>query len=139
MLRSLAFAIFALTLFVSAARADEAVTTDLLLKTGITNIGQRIAYPRHGKPEISAMIVTIAPGASTPLHKHPVPLVGYVLQGQLEVSAEGGKVNRYKAGDAFVEALNHVHQGFNVGTEPVRILVTVIGIAGVSYSVAVEK
>ncbi len=134
-----ALAFIALTFLASAARADEAVTTDILLKTETTNIGQRIAYPRYGKPEIQTLIVTIAPGASTPLHKHPVPIVGYILQGQLEVRAEGGKVNRYKAGDAFVEALNHSHRGTNIGTEPVRILVTVIGTAGVPYSVAMEK
>jgi quercetin dioxygenase-like cupin family protein len=118
--------------------ADEAVSTQTLLKTTRTNIGQPIHYPRHGTPEVTTMIVTIPPGGATLLHKHPVPIVGYILEGQLEVRAAGGKVNRYKAGDSFVEALNHAHAGTNIGTGPLRILVTVIGTAGVVYAVPVK-
>lgn len=123
----------------SPALADEAMTTQVLLQTTRTNIGQPIAYPRHGTPEITTMIVTIPPGGATVLHKHPVPVVGYILEGELEVRAAGGKVNRYKAGDSLVEALNHAHAGTNIGTTPVRILVTVIGVKGQPYAVAVKK
>jgi len=134
-----AIAMMAVILFAAPAFAEDAMTTRVLLKTGITNIGQEIVYPSQGKPEITTMIIEIAPGGSTPLHQHPVPLVGYILQGQLEVRAEGGTVNRYQPGDAFVEALNHAHQGFNVGPDPVRILATVIGIAGEGYSVPAKR
>ena len=85
------------------------------------------------------MIVTIPPGGSTALHKHPVPIVGYIIEGELEVRAAGGKVNRYKAGDSVVEAMNHAHRGTNIGTGPCRILVTVIGVKGQAYAVPVTK
>jgi quercetin dioxygenase-like cupin family protein len=140
MVRAVMFVIaLKLLLVASGAHADEEVTTQVLLQTTRTNIGQPIAYPRHGTPEISTMIVTIPPGGATVLHKHPVPIVGYILEGQLEVRAAGGKVNRYKAGDSFVEALNHAHAGTNTGPGPLRILVTVIGTKGVPYAVPVKE
>lgn len=120
------------------AWADEPVTTTILLKTTVTNVGQPIVYPQRGVPQITTMIVTIPPGGSTMLHKHPVPIVGYILEGALEVRAAGGKVNRYKAGDALVETLNRAHRGINIGTGPCRILVTVIGVKGQPYAVPVK-
>ncbi|HEX4113283.1 MAG TPA: cupin domain-containing protein [Stellaceae bacterium] len=139
MFRFLAVLALASTLLAGGARADEAIKTTVLLKTITTNIGQPIAYPRHGMPQITTMIIEIPPGAATPLHTHPAPLVGYILEGQLEVRAAGGKINRYKAGDAFVEALNHAHAGTNIGPGPLRILVTVIGTQGVPYAVPVKQ
>ena len=139
MIRAMAIAALMLTAMAGGASADEAIKTDLLLRTSTTNIGQPIVYPRHGTPEISAMIVTIPPGGATELHTHPVPVIGYILEGELEVRAAGGKVNRYKAGDSFVEALNHPHAGTNIGAGPLRILVTVIGVKGQSYAVPVKK
>jgi quercetin dioxygenase-like cupin family protein len=118
-----------LTLAVAAhARAADSVSATVLLRSGTTNTGDALAYPTTGTPEVTTMIVEIAPGASTSLHRHPVPSVAYMLQGQLEVHAEGGVVNRYKAGDAFLETVNRTHQGTNIGATPVRILVTYIGI-----------
>ena len=76
------------------------------------------------------MIVEIAPGASTVLHRHPVPSVAYMLQGELEVQAEGSIVNRYKTGDAFLETIGRTHKGTNIGMTPVKILVTYIGVKG---------
>lgn len=121
------------------AHADDAISTQVLLKTSVTNIGQPIKYPRRGEAEITTMIVTIPPGASTALHTHPVPVVGYILEGELEVCAAGGKANRYKAGDSLVEALNHPHAGTNIGAGPLRILVTVIGTKGMPYAVPARK
>jgi quercetin dioxygenase-like cupin family protein len=139
MVRIVAIVAAALLFVAGAVHADEGVTTQVLLQTTRTNIGQPIAYPRRGTPEIATMIVTIPPGGSTVLHRHPVPVVGYILEGELEVRAAGGKVNRYKAGDALVEALNRAHRGTNIGTTPVRILVTVIGVKGQPYAVPVKK
>lgn len=110
------------------ARATEPVSATVLLKSATTNTGDALAYPRTDTPEVTTMIVELAPGAATSLHSHPVPSVAYMLQGELEVRAEGGVLNRYKTGDAFLETVGRPHQGFNVGTTPVRILVTYIGV-----------
>ncbi|HEY5210584.1 MAG TPA: cupin domain-containing protein [Stellaceae bacterium] len=139
MIRMMAMAAVTLMVVAGGARADEAIKTQTLLRTTQTNIGQQIHYPRAGIPQITTIIITIPPGAATALHTHPGPLVGYILEGQLEVRAAGGKVNRYKAGDSFVEALNHAHAGTNTGAGPLRILVTVVGTKGVPYAIPVKK
>jgi len=140
MLRPIVLAALALTLLTAApALAADPVTTTILLQTGTNNIGQKIVYPRTREPEITTAIVELAVGAATPLHKHPNLVIGYMLQGELEVRAEGGKVNRYKAGDSFVEALNHTHQGVNVGTVPVKILVTYLGAKSVPVTTPAKK
>ena len=46
--------------------------------------------------------------------------------------------NRYKAGDAFLETIGTVHQGFNVGEGKVRILVTYLGVKGAPNTQAAE-
>ncbi len=140
MVRTIVACCLGVMLFVaSGAWADDAISTQVLLKTSKTNIGQPIEYPHRGVPEITTMIVTIPPGGSTALHKHPVPVVGYILEGTLEVRADNGMVNRYKAGDSLVEAVNRAHRGTNIGIVPCRILVTGIGVKGQSYAVPVKQ
>jgi quercetin dioxygenase-like cupin family protein len=135
MIARMLLALLLATGFAASAHAADPVTATVLLRSDTTNTGDAVAYPRTGTPEVTTMIVEIAPGASTSLHRHPVPSVAYMLQGELEVRAEGGIVNRYKAGDAFLETVDHTHQGFNVGATPVRILVTYIGLKGEPVSV----
>ena len=62
---------------------------DRLLETGKSVIGQPLSYPTDGSPKITAMIVTIAPGEKTRVHKHPVPLFVYILSGEIAVKYEG--------------------------------------------------
>lgn len=130
-----ALAVIALILPAAAAADGEAVVSTKLLQTSVTNTGDPIVYPVTDRPQVTVAIVEIAPGASTPEHKHPYPLVGYILQGTLEVTAEDGTVNVYKEGDALVEALGKNHQGRNIGDTPVRVLITVMGVADEPISV----
>lgn len=130
MLARIAVAVLLTAAGFGVANAADPVTATVLLQSGTTNTGDALAYPRTDAPEITTMIVEIAPGASTVLHRHPVPSVAYMLQGELDVRAEGGIVNHYKAGDAFLETIGRSHRGFNVGATPVRILVTYIGVKG---------
>jgi quercetin dioxygenase-like cupin family protein len=53
--------------------------------------------------------VTYAPGGSTRPHRHPCPVVGYVVEGALRMQMEGGAEHIYRAGDAFYEDPNDVH------------------------------
>lgn len=98
-----------------------------LLRTTTTAAGQPIVYPAAVQPEVTAALVEIPPGAQTGWHKHPFPCYAYLLSGELEVELEGGKVNRFKAGDALVEAVNLMHNGRNVGTEPVKLVLFATG------------
>jgi quercetin dioxygenase-like cupin family protein len=121
---------------IAARAADDPLKAIVLLQSATTNTGDALTYPKTDTPEVTTMIIEIPPGGTTPLHRHPVPSIAYMLQGELEVRTDSGIVNRYKTGDTFLETIGRTHQGFNVGTTPVRILVTYIGVKGEAVTVA---
>jgi quercetin dioxygenase-like cupin family protein len=51
----------------------------------------------------------LAPGAATGKHAHPTPRFVYVLEGAVTVELDGQSPVTYKAGEAFQEAPNVVH------------------------------
>lgn len=101
-----------------------------VLKTGQTASHAKIEYPRMTQAEVVSVIGELEPGGRTARHQHPVPVFVYVLEGTLMVQAEGGQPREYKPGQAFMEDVNHWHQAFNKGGEPVKILVVFMGEEG---------
>ena len=101
-----------------------------LLSTGKTVVGEEVRYPTSGAPRITVSIVTVAPGADAAFHRHPAPLVAYILEGELTVDygAKGTRV--YRQGDALVEAMDVPHRGFNPGSALVKLLAVYIGAEG---------
>jgi quercetin dioxygenase-like cupin family protein len=112
------------------ALAVDQPTVETLLETQTTNLGQAIAYP-SGAAQITAAIVTLAPGGETGRHRHPVPLYGQVLSGELTVDYGEHGSKTYRAEDAFIEAMNTWHNGHNTGDGPLRILAVYMGADGV--------
>lgn len=98
-----------------------------LIKTSETRDKEPIVYPDTDKPEIVSVIGSIEAGGRTPLHEHPVPTYVYIMEGEIELRTEGGEPHRYKAGEAYIEALNRKHQLYNVGDTPAKVLVVFIG------------
>ena len=101
-----------------------------LLSSGTTIIGQPIAYP-EGTPKVTAAIVSIPPGGETGWHLHEVPLVVYVLEGEVTVDYGEKGVKVIKAGESVLEAMNWAHNGMNKGDGPLRILAVYVGADGV--------
>lgn len=93
-------------------------------------IGETIHYPGGTPAEINAVRITIPPGGNSAPHKHGVPLFIYVLSGAMEVDYGGKGVRTFAAGTAFMEAMDHPHQGYNKGSEPVEILAVYLGAKG---------
>ena len=62
---------------------------DILLETQTSWDGGDLAYPM-GTPQVTSVILHIEPGDEPPFHCHPVPTMGYVLRGTLEVETERG-------------------------------------------------
>ncbi len=112
------------------------VTSQPLLDTTDTVIGQPIVYPA-GTADVSVAIITVPPGAETGWHVHAVPLVGYILEGTLTVDYGAKGTRTYAPGNALVEAMNWPHDGTNKGTVPVRILAIYAGAKGVPTAEAV--
>ncbi|MGH8185522.1 MAG: cupin domain-containing protein [Steroidobacteraceae bacterium] len=123
-------AVAVLAPFVSQAIEPSAVVkVKEVLKTSTTWNGAPIKYP-EGKPEITGLIIEVAPGGETSWHEHPFPSVGMVLEGTLEVTLTDGKKKLIKSGEALAEVINTAHNGRNIGTGPLKLLVFYSGAVG---------
>ena len=109
-----------------AVEPSQSVKVTQLLKTTTSWNGVPIKYPQ-GQAEITSLMVEIAPGGETTWHEHPVPSFGYLLEGSLEVSLADGKKKLLKAGEALAEVIATAHNGRNVGTTPVKLIVFYAG------------
>lgn len=118
-----------------AQEAAEAfgVTWQELTTTSTNIVGDPIEYP-SGTPEIYAEIGTFEPGARTALHVHPVPILVYVLEGELELRVDGAEPIRIPKGEAFVDPQNRNVQAFNVAEGPTTIMAFAVGAQGVPFS-----
>lgn len=94
----------------------------LLLQTSTTPAGQPIQFPLF-RNQLTASLVEIASGGQTGRHMHPVPVLVYIMEGELTVEADGQQLRTYKAGQAGVEVTNTWHNGLNRGSVPVKFLV----------------
>lgn len=126
--------IFGLMTGSSAALADgdseaAGVTWDELTRTTTNVVGDQISYP-GGTSEIYIEIGTFEKDGQTSLHRHPVPIVVYMLEGELEVRVDGAESQRMLPGQAFVEPQNRNMQAFNVADGPSKVLVVTMGAEG---------
>jgi quercetin dioxygenase-like cupin family protein len=108
------------------ATAANEISSQTILDTGKTVIGQDIQYP-SGSPLITSEIVTIPVGAETGPHIHEYPMFGYMIEGEITVDYGDQGIKTFLKGDSLVEAINYTHNGKNTGNEPAKILVVVIG------------
>lgn len=117
-----------------ALEAAASVKAFTVLKAENSWDGKPIEYPA-GQPEITVMVIEIAPGAQTGWHLHPVPSFAMVLEGELEVRLKNGSVKRIKSGEALAEVVNTLHNGRNAGAIPVKLIVFYAGSVGHKLSV----
>ncbi|MEO6423026.1 MAG: cupin domain-containing protein [Candidatus Nitrotoga sp.] len=118
-----------------AIETSSAVKASIILKTDTSWDGKTIIYP-EGKPEITGMIIEIAPGGETGWHLHPVSSFGLVLEGELEVQLKNGALKRLKAGEALAEVINTFHNGRNPGSTPVKLVVFYTGVVGQKLTIS---
>ena len=109
-----------------------------LLVTGQTIVGENIQYPTSGAPKITVAVVTVAPGNPAAFHRHPVPLVAYILEGELTVDYGPKGLKTFRQGDAVVEAMDLPHRGMNLGSGIVKLLAVYIGAEGAA-NVTLER
>jgi quercetin dioxygenase-like cupin family protein len=104
-----------------------------LLQTTVNSLGQPITYPHDGTPEVTALLVEMEPGQVTGWHQHPVPLLGYLLEGELTVTQISGEKRVVRPGQVSLESVGVVHQGANEGSIPLKMIVFVIGQQNVPF------
>jgi quercetin dioxygenase-like cupin family protein len=100
-----------------------------LMQTTKTEVGQDIQYP-SAHPQITMLLLEIAPGGQSGRHMHPVPSANYVLEGEVTIELDGHNPVTYRAGQAFVGATQTWHNAFNRGTTPAKVLVVFVGEEG---------
>ena len=120
-------------------KSHEAVGSDakVVLKTTTTMIDKPLALPQTDKPEVTMMAVTMQPNGHTSLHKHPSPTMGYVIEGAVEVRAEG-VVKTAKMGEAFLEPIDSPMQIWNAGDVAAKLVIFVVGSVGTPIAVPVK-
>jgi len=134
-----------LGLFAAGVSADEAekhyytdipgVEAQVLIKTSRAWNGSTLPSYGDGQPEVTIVRYRFAPGASIPMHMHPVINAGVLLKGELQVMTKSGEKITLKAGDPLVELFKEWHYGVNSGKEPVDLIVVYAGTVGTPLAI----
>lgn len=96
-----------------SAQSPPVKRTDLV-KAELAAMDSPVAYLWVGE---------LAPGAATGKHAHPTPRFVYVLEGAVTLEIDGQPPTTYKAGEAFQELPNVVHNFRNASaTQPAKAL-----------------
>ena len=119
--------LLALLLFTSCAAAEP------LLKSSQSWDAGEISYP-SGRAEVTSVILKLDEGKAAPFHCHPIPTMGYVLQGSVKVETKAGKTIVIEQGDSVVEVMRTVHRGI-AQDGPAKIVVFYAGAEGVPTTV----
>ncbi len=76
--------------------------------------------PEKSVATVEIKQITLGPKQNAPLHLHPCPVVGVIVEGAIKFQIEGQAVQHLKAGDAFYEPANvHITHFDNEGDTPV--------------------
>lgn len=118
----------------SVGGRPDATGPGLVLVSGETVLGQRIAYP-GGVPQVTAAIVVLEPGQQSSWHSHEAPLFAYVLEGEFTVDYGVEGIRTFHAGDGLLEAIEWSHQASNHGRTIARALVVHIGAEGLDPAI----
>lgn len=95
-----------------------------------TVMDEEITWPTTGKAHVNALIVVLAPGEKTVVHKHGVPTFIHILEGEVTVDYQEHGKRTYRQGESFLEAMDVAHSGMNTGKVPVKILAVYMGADG---------
>lgn len=120
--RTLAYVVLSLT-----AMSGLAIAADTARET----VAPAFAYPIANMPgkTITSLVVSYAPGAKTPAHRHGRSfVVGYVLEGAIRSKLDNGEERVYKAGESWTEkpAARHTLSENASTTEPAKIMAMLI-------------
>ena len=134
----LAMALVAFGGYAASAADAPKITVEKIIETDKTVIGQPIVMPKD--PTLVVTVATFPPGSRLPVHKHPYPHYGYMLEGELTVvNVETGKSSTIKKDDFLVEMNDTWHYGVNNGKTDVKLLIIDHLPKGVTSNVVLKK
>lgn len=112
--------------------AQRAATLVPVLKASTTMSNQPITFVRTDKPEVTANLLTLAPGGETGRHYHPTSSFNYVFEGTITIEFDNGERREFKAGQAYMETVNTIHNARNLGNVPMKLIVATFSEQGKS-------
>ncbi|HVQ15863.1 MAG TPA: DUF3179 domain-containing (seleno)protein [Vicinamibacterales bacterium] len=114
-------ALLLVALWMSLTRPGTISTPDT---SGPRRSGEVARYPLTGRLEgFDAVLVELnfQPGASVPEHRHPGPIVGYVLDGQMRTAINHQADQVVAAGGTFFEPYGALHTSFSSANPDVPV------------------
>lgn len=99
---SMAIAVAAATLAGAAAQGKAPSRSRVAIARALPTLdGSRL--------EATVVEVTYEPGGANTPHRHPCPVIGYVLEGAMRMQVKGQPERVYTVGETFYEAPTDVH------------------------------
>jgi len=111
------------------AQAQHGPKSKEITKSPLEVIFRRnINTPEIKDQQVRMVVVTLAPGEVSGAHRHPIPTIAYVLEGEISSTFEGKREIKRK-GEAFWEDPNGLHaETVNLSkTREAKLLVYFIG------------
>src|SRR5690348_7115896 len=103
-LRMLAIAVLSCGVILAAPNTPPAKeTTDRVV------LSRSLPAMKGDNLKITLVEVTYAPGAASPAHSHPCPVVAYVVSGAIRSQVQGEPEAVFGVGESFFEPANGVH------------------------------
>lgn len=104
-----------------------------LLETENSWDGGKIVYP-EGDPLVTSIVLNVPEGKVSPWHCHPMPTLGYIAEGTVEVETVTGKRILLQAGESAVEAMRTLHRA-KAHKGDAKIIVFYAGVKGMPTTV----
>ncbi|MGA0598683.1 cupin domain-containing protein [Enterovirga sp. CN4-39] len=114
-------AVFGLALISAAGAAAQGRPGDGIQGIEWTVLQKATLAGAPGKDEMMG-VAEIAPGVAVERHSHAEVELGYVLQGELVLEADGEAPRTIKAGDSFAIPAGTVHRAKNGSPSPAKVL-----------------
>ena len=86
----------------------------------------RAPFTGDDSKETVVVVGEFPPGSTTGRHTHPGEEYATVIEGSLELLADGREVRRVSAGEAYHNPRGLVHEARNVGNVPARLVATFV-------------
>lgn len=113
-----------------------AATITPLLKTETSWDGGPIVYP-SGDAEVTSVRLHVKESDTATFHCHPIPGLGHIVKGTIEVETIDGKKILLHEGQSIVEVMRTVHRSRAVGG-PAEAILFFAGAKGVPVTVLPE-
>lgn len=89
-----------------------------------TALTQQLPALDGNRLSVNLVEVAYGPGAASPAHSHPCPVIGYVIEGAIRSQVKGQPAVTYHAGESFYESPNgeHLVSANTSSTKPAKLL-----------------